>query len=108
MKNLIQVAAAVATFALSNIAFASQPIGAAMVSTKVVPQATTVATKPARDEVAARQIKSFQWGSTPARTKIAAERVVTAKNLAVKPSVITWPSTTGGTTKPSRRDRKDK
>jgi hypothetical protein len=39
---------------------------------------------------------------------VTAERVVKAKSLAVKPSVITWPSTTGGTTMPSRRDKKDK
>ena len=108
MKNVITVAAAVATFALSNVAFAGQPVGAAMVSTKVVAQTAATANKAASSEVAANQIKTFQWGSTPARTQVAAERVVKAKSLAVKPSVITWPSTTGGTTKPSRRDRNDK
>ena len=108
MKNLITVAAAVATLSLSNIALAGQPVGAAMVSTKVVPQQAAAQNKAASTEVAANQIKTFQWGSTPARTQVAAERVVKAKNLAVKPSVITWPSTTGGTTKPSRRDRNDK
>ena len=108
MKNLVTVAAAVATFALSNVAFAGQPVGAAMVSTKVVAQTAGVANKAASTEVAANQIKSFQWGSTPARTQAAAERVVKAKNLAVKPSVITWPSTTGGTLKPAKKGRGDK
>jgi hypothetical protein len=107
MKNVFTVAAAVATFALSNVAFAGQPVGAAMVSTKVVAQTAGVASKAARTEVAANQIKSFQWGSTPARSQVAAERVVKAKNLAVKPSVITWPSTTGGTTKPAKKGRGD-
>ena len=105
MKNVITVAAAVATLALSNIAFAGQPVGAAMVSTKVVHQATAAAIKVSSTEVAANQIKSFQWGSTPARTQVAAERVVKANSLSVKPSVITWPSTTGSTTRPSRKDR---
>ena len=108
MKNVITVAAAVATFALSNVAFAGQPIGAAMVSTKVVAQTAVAANKAAGTEVAANQIKSFQWGSTPSRTQTAAERVVKAKSLAVKPSVITWPSTTGSTTKPAKRGRDDR
>ena len=107
MKNVITVAAAVATFALSNVTFASQPVGAAMVSTKVVPQTAATVTQAASTEVAASQIKSFQWGSTPARTQCTAERVVKAKSLAVKPSVITWPSTTGSTTKPPK-EKKDK
>jgi hypothetical protein len=107
MKNVITVAAAVATFALSNVTFASQPVGAAMVSTKVVPQTAATVTQAASTEVAASQIKSFQWGSTPARTQVTAERVVKAKSLAVKPSVITWPSTTGSTTKPPK-EKKDK
>ena len=107
MKNVITVAAAVATFALSNVAFAGQPVGAAMVSTKVVAQTAATANKAASSEVAANQIKSFQWGSTPARTQAAAERVVKAKSLAVKPSVITWPNTTGGTTKPAKKGRGD-
>ena len=102
MKNVITVAAAVATFALSNVAFAGQPVGAAMVSTKVVAQTAVAANKAAGTEVAANQIKSFQWGSTPSRTQAAAERVVKAKNLAVKPSVITWPSTTGSVLKPKK------
>lgn len=108
MKNLITVAAAVATLALSNIALAGQPVGAAMVSTKIVPQQATAQNKAASTEVAANQIKSFQWGSTPAKTKIAAERVVKAKSLAVKPSVITWPSTSGGTTLPPKKGKSDK
>jgi hypothetical protein len=107
MKNVITVAAAVATFALSNVTFASQPVGAAMVSTKVVPQTAATVTQTAGAEVAVSQIKSFQWGSTPARTQVTAERVVKAKSLAVKPSVITWPSTTGSTTKPPK-EKKDK
>ncbi len=107
MKNVITVAAAVATFALSNVAFAGQPVGAAMVSTKVVAQTASATAKVASTEVAANQIKSFQWGSTPARSQVAAERVVKAKNLAVKPSVITWPSTTGSTTKPAKKGRGD-
>ena len=107
MKNVITVAAAVATFALSNVAFAGQPVGAAMVSTKVVAQTAATANKAASSEVAANQIKSFQWGSAPARSQAAAERVVKAKSLAVKPSVITWPSTTGGTTKPAKKGRGD-
>jgi hypothetical protein len=107
MKNVITVAAAVATLALSNVSFASQPVGAAMVSTKVVPQTAATVTQTAGAEVAVSQIKSFQWGSTPARTQMTAERVVKAKSLAVKPSVITWPSTTGSTTKPPK-EKKDK
>ena len=107
MKNVITVAAAVATFALSNVAFAGQPVGAAMVSTKVVAQTAATANKASSSEVAANQIKSFQWGSTPARTQAAAERVVKAKSLAVKPSVITWPNTTGGVLKP-KKGRDDK
>jgi hypothetical protein len=107
MKNVITVAAAVATLALSNVSFASQPVGAAMVSTKVVPQTAATVTQAASTEVAVSQIKSFQWGSTPARTQVTAERVVKAKSLAVKPSVITWPSTTGSTTKPPK-EKKDK
>jgi hypothetical protein len=107
MKNVITVAAAVATLALSNVSFASQPVGAAMVSTKVVPQTAATVTQTAGAEVAVSQIKSFQWGSTPARTQVTAERVVKAKSLAVKPSVITWPSTTGSTTKPPK-EKKDK
>jgi hypothetical protein len=78
-----------------------------MVSTKVVPQTAATVTQTAGAEVAVSQIKSFQWGSTPARTQVTAERVVKAKSLAVKPSVITWPSTTGSTTKPPK-EKKDK
>ena len=107
MKNVITVAAVVATFALSNVAFAGQPEGAAMVSTKIAPQTATVATKAASTEVAANQIKSFQWGSTPVRTQLSAERVVKAKSLAVKPSVITWPSTSGATERPAKKGRGD-
>ena len=107
MKNVITVAAAVVTFALSNVAFAGQPVGAAMVSTKVVAQAAAASHKAASTEVAANQIKSFQWGSAPARSQASAERVVKAKSLAVKPSVITWPSTTGSTTKPAKKGRGD-
>ena len=108
MKNLITVAAAVTTLALSNIALAGQPVGAAMVSTKVVPQQAAAQNKAASTEVAANQIKTFQWGSTPARTQFAAERVVKAKNLAVKPSVITWPNTSPGTLMPPKKGKSDK
>ena len=108
MKNVITVAAAVATLALSNIALAGQPVGAAMVSTKVVPQQAAAQTKAASTEVAANQIKTFQWGSTPAKTGVAAERVVEAKSLAVKPSVITWPSTSPGTLMPPKKGKGDK
>ena len=107
MKNVITVAAAVTTIALSNIAFAAKPVGAAMVSTKIAPASVATANKATTTEVAANQIKSFQWGSAPARTQAAAERVVKAKSLAVKPSVITWPSTLGSTTKPAKKGRGD-
>ena len=107
MKNVIKVALLATTFAASSTAFAGQPVGAAMVSSKVSHQTATATKNTAGAEVAANQIKSFQWGSTPARTQVAAERVVKAKSLAVKPSVITWPSTTGSTTKPAKKGRGD-
>ena len=97
MKNVITVAAAVATLALSNVTFAGQPVGAAMVSTKVVPQTAATVTQTAGTELAASQIKSFQWGSTPARTNAANERVVKTQSFEAKPSVITWPSSAGTT-----------
>ena len=106
MKNAIKIFFAV-TFLLANTAMAAEPVGAAMVSTKVVQHTATNSTKSAINKVASSQIKSFQWGSTPARKQLVTERVVKAKTLAVKPSVITWPSTTGSTRKPSRRGKKN-
>ena len=97
MKNVIKVALLATTFAASSTAFAGQPVGAAMVSSKVSHQtATATATaNVAGAEVAANQIKSFQWGSTPARTNAANERVVKTQSFEAKPSVITWPSSAG-------------
>ena len=97
MKNVIKVALLATTFAASSTAFAGQPVGAAMVSSKVAHQtATATATATAASaEVAANQIKSFQWGSTPARTNAANERVVKTQSFQAKPSVITWPSSAG-------------
>ena len=108
MKNVITVVAAVTTIALSNIAFAAKPVGAAMVSTKIAPASVATANKAATTEVAAKQTKAFMWGSVPSRTQVNAERVVKAQNLVAKPSVISWPGTAGGTTMPSRKDKKDK
>lgn len=107
MKNLMKILA-VAIFAIANTAMAAEPVGAAMVSTKVVQHAAVNSAKSASAQVASNQIKSFQWGSTPARKQVTVERIVKAKNLAVKPSVITWPSTMGGTkNRPIKgRDRK--
>ena len=105
MKNVITVAAAVATLALSNATFAGQPTGAAMVSTKIAPQTASTYIKTASNEVVANKIKSFQWGSTAARKQVTSERIVKAKDLSVKPPVITWPSTTGSTTRPARKKR---
>ena len=97
MKNVVKTALLATTFAVSSTAFAGQPVGAAMVSSKVSHQtATATATASAAGtEVAANQIKSFQWGSTPARTNAAAERVVKTQSFEAKPSVITWPSSAG-------------
>ena len=99
MKNVITVAAAVATLALSNVAFAGQPVGAAMVSTKIAPATVATENTAATTEVAAKQTKAFMWGSVPARAETSAERVVKARSLNVKPSVITWP-TIGGSGRP--------
>ena len=96
MKNLMKIVAVV-IFAIANTAMASEPVGAAMVSTKVVQHTAVNSAKSSTTQVASTQIKSFQWGSTPARKQVVVERIVKAKNLAVKPSVITWPSTMGGT-----------
>ena len=95
MKNVIKVALLATTFAASSAAFAGQPVGAAMVSTKVSHLTATATTNAVANEVAANQIKSFQWGSTPARTTAAPERVVKTKSFEAKPSVITWPSSAG-------------
>jgi hypothetical protein len=106
MKNVIKVALLATTFAASSTAFAGQPVGAAMVSSKVSHQTATATANAAGAEVAATQIKSFQWGSTPARTNAANERVVKTQSFEAKPSVITWPSS-AGTIKdrgPSKKD----
>ena len=95
MKKVIKVALLATTFVASSTAFAGQPVGAAMVSTKVSHQTATATTNAAATEVAANQIKSFQWGSTPARTTAAPERVVKTESFEAKPSVITWPNTSG-------------
>ncbi len=95
MKNVIKVALLATTFAASSTAFAGQPVGAAMVSSKVSHQTATATANATGAKVAANQIKSFQWGSTPARTNAAAERVVKTKSFEAKPSVITWPSSAG-------------
>ena len=101
MKNVITVVAAVTTIALSNIAFAAKPVGAAMVSTKIAPASVATANKAATTEVAAKQTKAFMWGSVPARVEIPSERVVKARSLEVKPSVISWP-TIGGSGRPTK------
>ena len=104
MKNVIKIAAVALTLAASNVALAGQPVGAALVSTKVAHKAALSTSAPAGKSIASNQIKSFQWGSTPASTQAATQRVVTAANLAAKPSVITWPDTTGSTkSRPVRR-----
>ena len=95
MKNVVKTALLATTFAVSSAAFAGQPVGAAMVSSKVSHQTATATASAAGTEVVAKQIKSFQWGSTPARTNAAAERVVKTQSFEAKPSVITWPSSMG-------------
>ena len=95
MKNAVKVALLATAVAVSGTAFAGQPVGAAMVSTTVSHQVATTSTQVAGAEVAAKQVKALQWGSTPARTNTAAERIVKTSSLDAKPSVITWPSTTG-------------
>ena len=95
MKNAVKVALLATAVAASGTAFAGQPVGAAMVSTKVSHQVATTSTQGAGAEVATKQVKAFQWGSTPARTNTAAERIVKTSSLDAKPSVITWPSSSG-------------
>ena len=83
----------------SGIAFAGQPVGGAMVSAKVVHTGAEVEVRNINtNSVAAREIKSFQWGSEAVRTEAKTERVVKANNLTAKPSVITWPAL-GGTSR---------
>ena len=106
MNNALKVAMIASTLAVSSAALAGEPVGAAMVSSKVTHQTSAAVTSAASNPVAATQIQSFQWGSTPARTEATTERVVKTKSFAVKPSVITWPSTTGST--PGLRPKKDK
>ena len=80
----------------SGIAFAGQPVGGAMVSAKVVHTGEKVEVRNMNaNDVAVREIKSFQWGSEAVRTEAKTERVVKANNLTAKPSVITWPVATG-------------
>ena len=82
----------------SGIAFAGQPVGGAMVSAKVVHTGAEVEVRNMNtNDVAAREIKSFQWGSEAVRTEAKTERVVKANNLTAKPSVITWPVASGTT-----------
>lgn len=95
MKNVAKVALLASTVAVSSTAFAGQPVGAAMISSKVVHQTPATAVKVAEGQVVTTQIKSFQWGSTPARTTSAPERVVKTQSFEAKPSVITWPSSAG-------------
>ena len=106
MNNGLKVVMIASTLAVSSTVLAGEPVGAAMVSSKVTQQTAVAVTTEASNQVAAARIQSFQWGSTPARTEATAERVVKTKSLAVKPSVITWPSTTGST--PGLRPKKDK
>ena len=95
MKNVAKVALLASTVAVSSTAFAGQPVGAAMISSKVVHQTPATSVKVTDDQVATTQIKSFQWGSTPARTSETTERVVESKSFEAKPSVITWPNSSG-------------
>ena len=106
MNNGLKVVMIASTLAVSSTVLAGEPVGAAMVSSKVTQQTAVAVTTEASNQVAAARIQSFQWGSTPARTEATAERVVKTKSFAVKPSVITWPSTTGST--PGLRPKKDK
>jgi hypothetical protein len=98
----------------SGIAFAGQPVGGAMVSAKVVHTGAEVEVRNMNtNDVAAREIKSFQWGSEVVRTEAKTERVVKANNLTAKPSVITWPVATGtahgrGGPKPTTSSGEDK
>ena len=80
----------------SGIAFAGQPVGGAMVSAKVIHSGDQVEVRNINNnDVATREIKSFQWGSEAVRTEAKTERVVKANNLTAKPSVITWPVMSG-------------
>lgn len=97
MNNALKVAMIASTLAVSSTALAGEPVGAAMVSSKVTQQTAVAVTTAASNQVAAVRTQAFQWGSTPARAEATAERVVKTKNFVVKPSVITWPSSTGTT-----------
>ena len=109
MNNGLKVVMIASTLAVSSTVLAGEPVGAAMVSSKVTQQTAVAVTTEASNQVAAARIQSFQWGSTPARTEATGERVVKTKSFAVKPSVITWPSSTGTTrgTRP-RKGKTDK
>ena len=106
MNNVLKVAVIASTLAVSSTVLAGEPVGAAMVSSKVTQQTAMAVTTAASNQVAAVRTQAFQWGSTPARAEATAERVVKTKSLVAKPSVITWPSTTGST--PGLRPKKDK
>ena len=97
MKNIVKIAFLATAVAASNTALAGEPVGAAMVSAKVSHQTATATVTAPNTAVASSQIKSFQWGSTPVRTAAPAERLVKTKSFEAKPSVITWPSSTGAT-----------
>ena len=109
MNNVLKVAMIASTLAVSSTALAGEPVGAAMVSSKVTQQTAAAVTTAASNQVAAARVQSFQWGSTPARTEATTERVVKTKSLVAKPSVITWPSSTGiyarGTASQERQNR---
>ena len=109
MNNVLKVAVIASTLAVSSTVLAGEPVGAAMVSSKVTQQTAVAVTPAASDQVAAVRTQAFQWGSTPARSEATTERVVKTKSFAVKPSVITWPSSTGTTrgTRP-RKGKTDK
>lgn len=97
MNNVLKVAVIASTLAVSSTVLAGEPVGAAMVSSKVTQQTALAVTTAASNQVAAVRTQAFQWGSTPARAEATAERVVKTKSLVAKPSVITWPSSTGTT-----------
>ena len=88
MKNAVKVALLATAVAASGTAFAGQPVGAAMVSTKLSHQVATTSTQGAGAEVATKQAKAFQWGSTAARTNTAPERNVKTNSPDATPSSI--------------------
>lgn len=98
-----KIALVTAGLLTSGAVFAGQPVGGAMVSAKVVHSGDQVEVRNINNnDVATREIKSFQWGSEAVRTEAKTERVVKANNLTAKPSVITWP-VTGSTSRGGSR-----